>query len=99
CSLYRNFIYLDAERIGNAPLDSGLLSEIEALRVSEFVEYERVAELKLRVLKTLFDDFLKAGSSVEFDRYVKTEGALLDDFAAYCALDAEMHQRDPNIWL
>jgi 4-alpha-glucanotransferase len=96
CSLYRNFIYLDVDRIGKTSVDAG---EIEALRASEFVEYERVAELKLRVLRELFQDFLNAGGSREFDRYAESEGAPLQDFAVYSALYEEMHRRDPNLWL
>src|SRR6185437_8544680 len=96
CSLYRNFIYLDVERVGRAPFDA---AEAEALRASEFVEYERVALLKLGVLKQIFDGFLRDGGSPEFDRYSEAEGEALQDFATYCALEEEMHRRDPNVWL
>jgi 4-alpha-glucanotransferase len=97
CSLYRNFIYLDVEKIGEiaaAPKD-----EIEKLRASEFVEYERVAELKRRVLRGLFEAFLNAGGSPEFDRYVQAEGAPLHDFAVYSALDEKIHCENPKIWV
>ncbi len=93
CSLYRNFIYLDVEKIGDAPMDR---AEIEALRASEFVEYERVARLKLSALRTIFDQF--AGSD-DFDRFAAAEGQPLHDFAVYSALAAGMHQADPNVWL
>ena len=100
CSFYRNFIYLDVERVGSdvgqAALPATDPREIEALRAAEFVEYERVAALKLGALRSIFDHF--AGSP-EFEKFVGGEGALLDDFAVYCALDAEMHQRDANVWL
>lgn len=99
CSLYRNFIYLDVERVGAVSGLSTLAPRIEALRASEFVEYEQVARLKLDALKTLFKDFADAGGSGEFDKYVETEGALLQDFAVFCALDEEIHARDPNVWL
>jgi 4-alpha-glucanotransferase len=106
CSLYRNFIYLDvtaiAAEMAADPVDPDggpLKGETEALRSSEFVEYERVATLKLRVLRALFERFLAAAGSPDFDRYVGSEGAPLQDFAVYCALDAEMHRRDPNVWL
>ena len=58
CTYYRNFIYLDPERIadfdGNERAAAVLRSrrvadEREALRASEHVEYERVARLKLRL--------------------------------------------------
>ena len=57
-------------------------AEIEALRQSEFVEYERVAALKLRFLKLLFLQFLREWRSdaprvVEFREYLAREGDLV----------------------
>ena len=96
CSLYRNFLYLDVERTGPVTLTDAERSEIESLRASEFVEYERVAALKLGALARVFAGF---DGSPEFDAYIAEQGAHLHDFAVYCALDAEMHRRDPNVWL
>jgi 4-alpha-glucanotransferase len=96
CSLYRNFIYLDVARTGPLDLTNNELRELESLRASEFVEYERVAALKLSALQRIFTHF--AGSP-EFDTYIAGQGQNLHDFAVYCALDTEMHRRDPNIWL
>jgi 4-alpha-glucanotransferase len=96
CSLYRNFLYLDVERTGALALTAAELTEIELLRASEFVEYERVASLKLAALARMFAAF---PGSPDFDRYITEQGQHLHDFAVYCALDAEMHRRDPNIWL
>ena len=96
CSLYRNFIYLDAERVGPVTLSEAERDDINILRASEFVEYERVAALKLAVLRRVFAAF---DGSPEFDAYCAEQGSRLDDFAVYCALDAEMHRRDPNVWL
>ncbi len=93
CTLYRNFIYLDVEKVGDAPVDR---AEIDALRSTEFVEYERVARLKLAALRTIFDAF---PGSPDFDRFVEAEGAALHDFAIYSTLDAYMHRADPNVWL
>ena len=50
-SLYRNFIYLDVEKIGAVQVGGAgfdALPKFDALRKSEFVEYEPVAKLKLR---------------------------------------------------
>ena len=57
CAFFRNFIYLDVERIGDAHLDDAMRQEIEDLRASEFVEYERVARLKLTALAHIFEQF------------------------------------------
>ncbi len=96
CSLYRNFIYLDVERTGSLVLTDAERAEIEALRSTEFVEYERVAALKLAALTRVFAGF---EGNPEFDAYVAEQGRHLHDFAVYCALDREMHRRDPNIYL
>jgi 4-alpha-glucanotransferase len=96
---FRNFIYLDVERVGEFHPDDAMKREIEELRATEFVEYERVAALKLAALWGVFERFVAGGGSAEFDAYAAAEGQMLDDYAVYCALDAEMHRRDPNVWV
>lgn len=104
CAFFRNFIYLDVERVGDPHLDDAMRREIEELRASEFVEYERVARVKLTALSRIFEQF-RAGRGPahieqdQFDAYVASQGQLLRDYATFCALDEEMHQRDPNVWL
>jgi 4-alpha-glucanotransferase len=98
-AFFRNFIYLDVERVADGRIDDATRREIEALRATEFVEYERVAALKLEALWRIFERFTAAGGSTKFDAYVEAEGRLLDDYAVFCALDEEMHRRDPNIWV
>jgi len=111
--LYRNFLYLDVEGVEDwagcrraRQLRSGprVAAEIEALRGSPFVEYERVAALKLRFLKLLFASFLRErrrGSprARDFEAYCRREGDLLERFATFCALDERLHQRQPDLWL
>jgi 4-alpha-glucanotransferase len=113
CVYYQNFIYLDAEAVPDFSTSARAkrfrecaetVAEIEALRKSAYVEYERVASLKLRFLKLLFLEFLRErrrGSkrSREFDSFVEREGALLEDYATYCALDEHLHRRNPDLWL
>jgi 4-alpha-glucanotransferase len=113
CIFYQNFLYLDIEGMEDFAQCSRARSlrespevnaEIEALRATEFVEYERVAGLKLRFLKIVFARFLRerrAGSvrSREFDRFLAREGDLLERFATYCALDEHLHRENPNLWI
>ena len=104
CAFFRNFIYLDVERIGDAHLDDDMRREIEELRTSEFVEYERVARVKLAALGRIFEQFLAGRGPAhleqdQFEAYIASQGQLLRDYATFCALDEEMHRRDPNIWL
>jgi 4-alpha-glucanotransferase len=99
CARYRNYLYLDVEQVGEVHPDAATAREIEALRASELVEYERVAQLKMRVLRRLFADFAAGGGAHEFDAYVADEGEPLRRFAIFQALDEEMHRRDANVWL
>ncbi len=96
CSLYRNFIYLDPERVPGFSMEDADASEIDALRAGEFVEYEPVAAAKLRALRGAYSRF---SASAEFDAFIEQEGALLHDYAVYCALWAHIHAEHPSIWL
>jgi 4-alpha-glucanotransferase len=113
CIFYQNFLYLDIEsmeeyaRCGRAQRlrrSEAIEREIGELRAAEFVEYERVAALKLRFLRLLYAQFLLECSknparAQEFGAFRENEGDLLHRFAIYCALDRYLHQADPNIWL
>jgi 4-alpha-glucanotransferase len=113
CIFYQNFLYLDVEgmeeygRCGRAQhlrRSPQVEREIQDLRATEFVEYERVAALKLRFLCLLYIQFLReckknAARGQEFDAFRQREGGLLRRFAIYCALDRHLHKADPNIWL
>ena len=113
CSFYKNFIYLDitavaeftatpcAARIAAKPKVKAL---IESLRLSNNVEYEQVARLKLRFLKLLFRTFLKGWRSGSprakaLGEYIAAEGQLLEDWAVYCTLDESIHKTNPSVWL
>jgi 4-alpha-glucanotransferase len=113
CIFYQNFLYLDVEAIEDfgacrraregraAP---AAVREIEELRRTPFVEYERVAALKLRFLKLAFARFLRErrGGSERaraFETFLEREGAPLEGFAVYCALDEYLHARNPDMWI
>jgi 4-alpha-glucanotransferase len=99
CSLYRNFLYLDVERVPGFEAADAEQAEIAALRATEFVEYERVAAVKLRALRKAFTRFVAAGETGELDTFVEAEGMLLHDYAVYSALWTEVHGAHPDIWL
>lgn len=110
---YQNFIYLDVEAVEDFNRSrraqrcwhsEAVQRELEALRDSEFVEYERVAALKLRFLKLAFLEFLReyrhgTSRARAFRTFIEREGDLLDRFATYCALDEYLHRRDPETWV
>ena len=99
CSLYRNYIYLDVERVPGFSPEDAAQKEIDALRATELVEYELVAQVKLRALRRSFQRFQASGHTGGFEEFRRMEGALLHDFAVFCALDEFIHSRNPEIWL
>jgi len=112
CIFYQNFIYLDIEgmedfaarRAAALRQSPAVAAEIEELRRSPFVEYERVAALKLRFLKLMFAAFLRewrrgSARARDFDAFVAREGDLLETFATYCALDESLHAANPDVWV
>lgn len=99
CSLYRNFLYLDVERVPGFLPEDAPQQEIEGVRATELVEYERVAQIKLRALRRSFQRFQESGHTRAFEEFARAEGALLHDFAVFCVLDEDIHRRNPEIWL
>lgn len=113
-SFYRNQLYLDVEAVPEFATcrvarrvvrHPRFQEELEALRDSEFVEYERVASAKSLILRALFRHFLRVHwerdtpRAREFRRWRAAEGDLLHRFATYCALDRYLHQRNPDLWI
>ena len=110
---YQNFLYLDVEGMEDYRRCRRALAlratpevtrEIEELRATPYVEYERVSALKLRFLKLGFAQFLRerrtgSARARAFEAFREREGDLLETFATYCALDEEMHRRDPDVWV
>jgi 4-alpha-glucanotransferase len=113
---FKNSIYLDIEAMADyrscpearefvqAAETQTLLAE---LRQAESVQYERVAKLKLKVLKMVFRTFLQthwSGKAAvtkrgrELQTYVDKEGSLLDNFASFCALQAFLNKEDSSVW-
>jgi 4-alpha-glucanotransferase len=97
--LYKNFIYLDMESIPEVKELAGLGEEIEnqinELRNCELIDYEKVAALKISVLRNAFEIFygkhyLKDSMRrKDFMRYVSEESDNLESFAAYLSLTSD----------
>lgn len=113
CIFYQNALYLDVEgmedfqgcrRAVALRASPAVEAEIEELRGTPFVEYERVFGLKVRFLKMAFVQFLRewrkgSARARAFDAFRSREGELLEDFALYCALDEHIHRSNPEIWV
>ena len=94
---YRNFLYLDVEAVPGYPgSNPELEAQKEALRATTHVEYDRVATLKQRVLKSIFQANRPSRECLD---WIAAEGDLLRVYATYCALDAELHAKDPDLWV
>ena len=112
CIFYPNYLYLDVESIEDFQhsrraqrlwQQAETQSAVQALRYSEFVEYEQVSALKLRLLKLAFADFLReyrqdSPRARKFREFLQEEGDLLERFATYCALDEHLHAHNPDLW-
>jgi 4-alpha-glucanotransferase len=99
CSLYRNYLYLDVEGVPGFLEEDAPRHEIDALRATELVEYERVAQVKLRALRRCFKRFQESGDTGDFEEFGRIEGSLLQDFAVFCALDEHIHSGNAEVWL
>lgn len=100
CTFFRNFLYLDVERVpGFEAGDAPAADELAELRATEFVEYERVAAVKLRALRKAFERFYAAEAENGFEAYLGQEGELLHNYAVYCALDETIRRERPGVWI
>ncbi|WP_321476525.1 4-alpha-glucanotransferase [uncultured Paludibaculum sp.] len=113
-AFHRNYLYIDVEVVDDFKLCPTALAvfqgpvfqkELAAVRAAEFVEYERVARLKLGLLRLLFRRFLREEWSRNttraqvFRKWIAERGDLLDRFATYCALDESLHKQNRDLWI
>jgi 4-alpha-glucanotransferase len=111
---FRNPLYLDIEALEDFDLtlsarrfvqSESFQKNVAALRSAEFVEYEKVARLKRRILLLLFRRFLREEWNRDTDRarrfreWIDAEGPLLHNLALYSALDEVLHARNRNLWI
>ncbi|HEX3878182.1 MAG TPA: 4-alpha-glucanotransferase, partial [Bryobacteraceae bacterium] len=113
CIFYQNFLYLDIEAMAEYRRcekarklreSESVKRELDELRAAEFVEYERVAALKMRFLWLLYAQFQRDAHkdpavAKEFHAFREREGDLLHRFALFCALDNHLHCLNPDLWL
>lgn len=98
--LYRNFIYLSVKDIMElkelkslkSALSSETLKEIDRLKKLDIIDYEKIALLKKKILKNIFDEFYEkhykkdTTYAKEFKKYVLNEGAPLETFSIFMAV-------------
>lgn len=106
--LYRNFIYLDVEKVPEVGelkkskthrQAKKLYDLLKQLRQEDFVAYEKIASVKLEILRDAFDIFYEVhytGSTArgkKFRKYMSDEGASLDYFAIFLVLHEFMKEK------
>lgn len=109
--LYHNPIYLDVPalpELAEAPEAAALLASADlaaardALRAGPLVDYESVMNLKRRVLEPMHRAFARlhrdrpTPRGEAYTRYRQRHGKSLDQFAIFCALDAQMSVAGPH---
>lgn len=110
---FKNFIYLDLERIPEFQRSPLVRSRMERadirqrllqMRLKELVDYEGVAATKLGLLALSFLEFrheLRARSprALAFLQWCEEQQDLLFPFTTFCALDRHIHRRNPDVWV
>jgi 4-alpha-glucanotransferase len=86
--LFLNALYIDVEKIPEfkAGISAGNVSAIARLREGHLVDYEGVARLKWRALRTAFKKFKLHGSAArrkDFDEFRSERAPLLSRFACF----------------
>lgn len=111
--LYKNYLYLDIPGIEDFSASPGAQLLVDSpqtqslilrLRSEEYVNYEEVADLKLRVLRELFCTFLETYyrspkddcRSKAFDGYTSAQGVHLARYATFCALQEHFQEQLPT---
>lgn len=99
--LYKNFVYLDIEKIPEAAESEKIKEYITSKKFqkelndacqSEFIDYEKAASLKSDALRMAFDIFYEkhygrnTGRGKDFNRYIAEEGSVLESYALFIAL-------------
>ncbi len=113
--IYRNFVYLDVTAIPDFQncheavqmvASNQFQEQIRRLRDQEHVQYEEAADLKIKVLRVVFDCFYRMNPAAspqdysrlhDFEEYYIRHGRLLENFAVFCNLDAHFRSMDPSM--
>lgn len=98
--LYKNFIYIDIEKLpemieirNQNVIDlENVNKALDEWRKEEFIDYERIALLKEKILKIAFEVFYekhykkKTIRGKDFRKYISEEGSALEYFSIYMTL-------------
>jgi 4-alpha-glucanotransferase len=106
--IYKNFVYLDVENIPEIREYEGCKKvrssknfsrQLRELRKTEFIDYEKVALLKEKMLRKAFAFFYKkhflkkTSRGRAFGKYMESEGLCLESFALFMSLHEYMRKK------
>lgn len=94
--------YATCEKASSLVSSKAFQQKLKALRDREFVDYRTVLELKLQVLRTLFDslrlDDRRSHRGRKFLDFIEEGGESLLCMATYDALQASLYAKGKNAW-
>ena len=96
--LFLNPIYIDVEKVPEfLPEDKeAIAEELEELRSSELIAYEKIYPLKTEILKHCFDRFEKSkdkNRKQAYEDFCKNQGADLDNLAIFQAVYSDQSKK------
>lgn len=101
--LFLNPIYIDVEKVAgfDKKMMEGEEDILNAVRASEDIDYTAVYNLKIRVLRKVFADFMKDKNTKEYKKfadYCREKGDDLQKLAIYQAIYSEYHDKVWGGW-
>ena len=110
--LYLNILNIDptsipefavSEKAKSLFASSQFAVRVDSARASKMVNYQNVADLKLRMLKLIYSDFRRFASQDRWDAlkaFIRDRGTSLSGFCTFQAIRRELTLRglDPNDW-
>ncbi|MDT0594035.1 4-alpha-glucanotransferase [Glaciecola petra] len=107
-----NYLYIDVEAVVGFDhklvkewwFDNDIPQKIETLRASDFVNYEGVAEVKLKALSLIFEEFDKTylqrqnKQKKQFDKFVEEGGDSLRSQAIFESLQIHLKDQGKDYW-
>ena len=100
--LYLNPIYIDVEKVAGFKPEilQGKEAVLQAVRQSEDIDYTTVYQLKIDLLRRIFNEFLPTAKSEnrEFKRFCEEQGNDLQQLAVYQAIYSFYHDKIYGGW-
>lgn len=92
--IYRNPLYLAVEEVGHLPARTRqtLANVGRVLNSNRLIDRDKIFRIKMTALRSLWKTFR---SHPGFERYVKAEGRLLEQFATFCVLKEKFGAKHP----